>query len=75
MSERNWEEASEDDLQDGIDDGESDAIAEYSSRLYRRLERAEGLLKRWESHARDGHMLDSLAYETRGFFGDPNKIP
>lgn len=75
MSERNWEEASEDDLQDAIEDGEPDATVEYAARLYRRLDRAEALLKNWERHARVENVLAPLAYETRGFFGDPNKVP
>ena len=65
MSEReNWEGASDDELHDGIDDGNSDAIAEYGSRLYQDLQRARALLRRWARHAGTTGLLASLRYET-----------
>lgn len=67
-----WESASTDVLQDGVDDGEPDAIAEYGSRVWRRLQRAESLLHRWvRVKSSDVKTIESRQYETHAFLSEP----
>lgn len=73
MSEReNWEGASDDELQDGIDDGEEGAMIEYGSRLFQQLESARALLRRWWRKSKGVDDLYSLRYETAAVIGEPH---